>query len=166
MILGIDPGLGGAIAALTAHSRLDIYDMPTLALTVNGKTRRRIDGHKLAQLIKSLAPAVTAAVLENVHSMPAQGVASSFSFGKAAGAIEQCLVDHNIPYRTVEPAVWKRYFSVTHDKDSSRQRASQLLPAFAGLWPNKSHDGRAEAALLALYAVDALLPSPKAALAK
>ena len=51
----------------------------------------------------------------------------------------------------VPPQVWKRRFNLTSDKDASRARASELLPAHAHLWPLKEHDGRAEAALLALY---------------
>jgi hypothetical protein len=38
-------------------------------------------------------------------------------------------------------------------KDGARARASQLLPAGVQLWPLVKHDGRAEAALLALYGV-------------
>jgi hypothetical protein len=40
---------------------------------------------------------------------------------------------------------------VPAEKDGARARASQLLPQHAGHWPLKKHDGRAEAALIALY---------------
>jgi hypothetical protein len=41
----------------------------------------------------------------------------------------------------------------------SARRASELLPRFAGLWPLVKHDGRAEAALLALYGARELSPA-------
>lgn len=162
--IGVDPGLSGAIAIYTPPYREDgiftaperpaelaIFDIPILSLTVAGKARRRLDGHTLARIVSENASWVVLAIIEDVHSMPKQGVASSFTFGKVAGAIEQCLIDHKIPYTPAHPAGWKRFFQITADKDSSRQRASQLLPAFAHLWARKKDDGRAEAALLALY---------------
>jgi crossover junction endodeoxyribonuclease RuvC len=160
LILGIDPGLSGALA-LYAPTRgeyaLTVTDMPVHVLKVNGKVRRRLDGHSLARCDAILA-APTHAILENVHSMPKQGIASAFSFGKVFGAIEQCLIDRNIPYTLVEPALWKRVLGVPADKDGARRRASQLMPRFANEWAairgvrNKDQaGGRAEAALLAYY---------------
>lgn len=153
MYLGLDPGLSGAVALYTpgAVPKLEVVDIPTLDITVAGKKRKRLDGHSLARIVSEMAPRIQIAIIEDVHSMPKQGVASSFTFGKVTGAIEQCLTDHKIPYTTAHPAGWKRFFQITADKDSSRQRASQLLPAFAHLWSRKCDDGRAEAALLALY---------------
>jgi hypothetical protein len=40
---------------------------------------------------------------------------------------------------------------VPAEKDGARARASQLIPAGASWWPLVKHDGRAEAALIALY---------------
>ena len=41
--------------------------------------------------------------VEKVASMPKQGVASTFSFGKNAGFIERLLVAYSIPYQLVPP---------------------------------------------------------------
>jgi hypothetical protein len=46
---------------------------------------------------------------------------------------------------------------VTKSKDGCRARASQLLPEAADQWPLRRHDGRAEAALIALYGARQLL---------
>lgn len=153
LILGIDPGLSGALALYAPTRRgneLTVTDMPVHVLKVNGKVRRRLDGHSLARC-DAILSAPTHAILENVHSMPEQGIASAFSFGKVFGAIEQCLIDRNIPYTLVEPALWKRVLGVPADKDGARRRASQLMPAFSCLWDRAKDDGRAEAALLAYY---------------
>lgn len=156
--LGVDPGLNGAIALCDTRARpwaLIVHDMPTHELTVNGSKRKRLDGHALARAVAEIADedglANLIVIIEDVHSMPKQGVASSFTFGKVAGAIEQCFIDHSIPIRLVQPSAWKRILAVTADKDSSRQRASQLFPTYSHLWPKRSHDGRAEAVLLAYY---------------
>ena len=49
------------------------------------------------------------------------------------------------------PRRWKRALHVPKAKDAARARASQLLPEAAHQWRLRKHDGRAEAALLALY---------------
>lgn len=154
MILGVDPGLHGALAFYDLAMPgpcIEVFDMPTHTITVNGKQRTRLDLHQLADLVARHAARCTLAVIEDVHAMPKQGVSSSFSFGFAAGAAQAIVAAHDIPVRMVQPAAWKRAYGLTSDKDASRQRASQLLPAFAHLWPLAKHDGRAEAVLLALY---------------
>lgn len=150
LFIGVDPGLHGAIALYNpdAACPLQIKDVPTHELTVNGKKRLQIDKHKLSLLLRYPA---ARAFIEDVHSMPKQGVASSFKFGFVAGCIQQAVVDAGFELVLVPPQVWKRRFNLTSDKDASRARASELLPAHAHLWPLKKHDGRAEAALLALY---------------
>ena len=82
------------------------------------------------------------------------GATSAFNFGFTTGAIHGILAGLGIPYRTVVPVVWKRYFGLLgQGKDASRAEASRRLPQHAHHWPLKKHDGRAEATLLALYGV-------------
>lgn len=151
LFIGVDPGLHGAIAVYNAaHDKLDVEDVPVHELTVNGKKRLQMDKHKLRDIF-SIRGSGCRAFVEDVHSMPKQGVASSFKFGFVAGCIQQAVVDAGFELVLVPPQVWKRRFNLTADKDASRARASELLPAHAHLWPLKKHDGRAEAALLALY---------------
>lgn len=152
MILGIDPGLHGAVACYEpVMESLVIYDMPVNEITSNGKKRLFLNAASLAAQLSPASDGIEFAVLENVHSMPAQGVASSFKFGRVFGAIEGVLAALKIPVRYVEPSVWKRAYELTADKDASRRRASERLPAHAALWARKKDDGRAESALLALY---------------
>ena len=151
LFIGIDPGLHGAIAVYHPSSgAFHVADVPVHELTVNGKKRLHIDKHGLRDLLDQ-EPAKVRAFVEDVHSMPKQGVASSFKFGFVAGCIQQAVVDAGFELVLVPPQVWKRRFNLTADKDASRARASELLPAHAHLWPLKKHDGRAESALLALY---------------
>jgi crossover junction endodeoxyribonuclease RuvC len=151
-VLGIDPGLNGALAWYWPETNeMVIHDIPTLTITVGKSKKRVLDLIGLARSLDDPGRVPTQAFLEDVHSMPQQGITSAFSFGFMAGALRQALADRLFPYQLVQPAVWKRRFNLTRDKDLSRLRASELLPEHAYLWPLKKHDGRAEAALLAVY---------------
>ena len=48
------------------------------------------------------------AMIEQVHSMPKQGVASSFKFGRHYGFLLGVLTALGIPYQTVTPQKWQK----------------------------------------------------------
>jgi crossover junction endodeoxyribonuclease RuvC len=150
--LGVDPGLNGAVAVMRGSS-VRTWDMPTMRAVVNRKAKRLLDLRRLVDMVAGIAaleePRV--AIVENVHSMPKQGVVSSFTFGGVSEAAKTALVAARIPIHLVSPAVWKRAMRLSRDKDASRQRASQLFPSCSAQWARKKDDGRAEAALLAWY---------------
>lgn len=150
-VLGVDPGLSGALALVEGNRVLDLTDMPIHELKTNGKLRRQLDLHTLAAWIRGHAFTVDFAVIENVHAMPKQGVSSVFSFGRSFGVVEALIAGAGIAARYVEPAVWKRAMGLSGEKDLSRQTASRLLPSAAHHWARKRDDGRAESALLAYY---------------
>ena len=72
----------------------------------------------------------------------------------ANGVILGVLASRSVPLLLVSPVSWKRALGVPKAKDGARARASQLLPEAAHQWRLKRHDGRAEAALLALYGAE------------
>jgi len=164
-VLGIDPGLSGALALYvcetlrTATPRIDppivfdlrVLDVPTHEIKVNGRKKRTLDLQALGTWFDLHRADIKLAVIENVHAMPAQGVTSSFNFGRAFGALEAMVAASIIPIHYVAPNVWKRHYHLTSDKDASRRKASQLFPAHAHLWARSKDDGRAEAVLLALW---------------
>lgn len=151
-ILGIDPGLSGALAFYEPETgALEVFDMPVFAVKRNGKTKRCLDLYQLGMLVDSHANDTAKAVVEEVGAMPKQGVSSSFSFGFSAGAAQMVVAANMIPMTTIVPAVWKRVMKLNASKDGSRIMASKLLPRHAGKWNLHKHDGRAEAALLAYY---------------
>jgi len=151
IICGIDPGLSGALAMLDARTgELRVFDMPTFALARGGKNKREIDVVGLANLIAAdRHPGHT--FIEQVGAMPGQGVSGVFAFGKAYGIIIGVLAARGVPMTFVNPRVWKKALGVPAAKDGARARASQLMPTSAFWWPLVKHDGRAEAALIALY---------------
>lgn len=152
LVLGIDPGLGGATAFINPVGGVTVDDMPTLALIRGGKNKREIDAAMLADRIEFYAKRYDMkAVVEQVWSMPGQGVSAVFAFGRAYGIVIGVLAALDIPVTFVAPQRWKKALQVPAAKDGARARASQLMPSAACNWPLVKHDGRAEAALIAYY---------------
>ena len=141
LILGVDPGGRGALGFLDADG-LAIHDMPDVTGSALGARLRDI-------IIEEGRP--VEAWVEQVHSMPGQGVASTFKFGVNYGVILGVLGAWDIPVRHVTPAKWKGALGLSKDKAASRQRAVELWPQCSHLFARVKDDGRAEAALVAWY---------------
>lgn len=144
-ILGIDPGVTGALALLIGGSVEEIIDMPTIE--VRGKLRVWSDG--VTDAVVKLNPDLVA--IEEVGVMPKQGIASGFSFGHGAGILEGVCSALSRPRFYVRPNVWKREAGVPADKGAARQMASRRWPDHSPLFARVKDDGRAEAALLAYW---------------
>jgi crossover junction endodeoxyribonuclease RuvC len=130
-------------------STVETVDIPVHLLTRGGRAKREVD---IVELIRLLAThCIDHAFVEQVGAMPGQGVSGVFAFGKCYGVILGVLASRSIPLSLVPPVRWKRALGVPKAKDGARARASQLLPEAAHQWRLKKHDGRAEAALIALY---------------
>jgi hypothetical protein len=92
-----------------------------------------------------------APLAERAGSMPRQGVASAFKYGRAAGTIEAVIACCGIPMMMVEPSKWKRAFHLNSDKETSRQLAIGLFPHAHDQLNLRRHHQRAEAMLIALF---------------
>lgn len=148
--IGIDPGLHGAIAIYDGE-KLVVHDMPIRKVTINKKKRSMLDMDELADLMREQDPN-DLVTIEAVHAMPAQGVTSSFSFGVVFGAIQQAVAcNFHKPALLVTPQRWKGHYGLDSNKNRARAAVSAYFPPVANLFSRKKDDGRAEAALLALY---------------
>lgn len=148
--IGIDPGLRGAVAIIDGTD-VKLFDVPT-AETGKG-TRRDYLIANMSSIVDVPAGNVFS-VIEAVHSMPKQGVASSFSFGRGLGIWEGILSAYRIPYAKVAPQTWKKAMlgdMPRDNKDSSRIAATRLFPNASDMLSRKKDDGRAEALLMAEY---------------
>lgn len=147
-VLGVDPGVSGAIAFYWPASphRVLAEDFPV----VGG----RLDVVALANRIRQLAPDL--AVIEAVAAMPGQGVSSTFKFGRATGVLDGILGTLLIPSRSASPTVWKKHWRLDKDKEKSRALAIQLFPACATHFSRKKDHNRAEAALIARYGAEVI----------
>mgnify|MGYP001571670067 FL=1 len=71
------------------------------------------------------------AYIEKVHSMPHQGVASTFVFGMHYGLLRGFLLAVEVPFEAVAPGVWQRTMGCLSkgDKNVTKARAQELYPA-------------------------------------
>jgi Holliday junction resolvasome RuvABC endonuclease subunit len=148
--IGIDPGLSGALAVVEMINGVPMLlaaiDMPIIGTG----TQRRLDAIGVAEWINKHAPSM--AYIEAARSMPRQGIAGTFRYARATGAIETVLTLCRIPTIWIEPSKWKRQLRLPgKDKEAARQRALQLFPSAHSLLARKKDHGRAEAALIALH---------------
>lgn len=150
LILGIDPGLKGGIVFLNSNtSKLEaVYDVPTCEV----KDKKIMNIYALHNLIEMWATRTRFAVIEKVGAAPHQGVSSVFKFGFTAGATQAAVICNGIAVVNVPPAAWKMGLGMDGpSKDESRELAIKEFPAHANYFKRKMDDGRAEAALIALY---------------
>lgn len=154
-ILGIDPGVSGAIAFYFSETpdRIAVEDVPVVAGEISAAV--------LAARIKTFGPSI--AIIERVSAMPKQGVVSMFNFGVSFGQARGVIGALGIPLHYVTPSKWKKHFRLSSDKDESRKLAQHLFPSCATSFALKKHDGRAEAALIARYGFETLFPASAAA---
>ena len=155
IILGIDPGLSGALAFYdTVEQSVEVIDMPVLELVRNGKKKREVSAQSLANHIAGRK--ISGAFLERVNAMTGQGVTSVFSFGRSLGIVEGILAAYDIPTTLVTPQAWQKAVNQRAGKDGSRERAMQLFPAQVELFQRKKDDGRSDASLIAYYGAKTL----------
>jgi Holliday junction resolvasome RuvABC endonuclease subunit len=108
------------------------------------------DGRILALELRDILLAPEHIAIEDVHTMPGQGIASSGKFMRAAGAIEAVAALTGAQVTLVRPQVWKKH----HDLIGTEKVAS--LELARALWPDAplklaKHHGRADALLMALW---------------
>lgn len=161
MTLGIDPGVTGALAVYDGQN-VRCFDMPFLILKSGKSEKRRIDRPALFDLVSKIAAAdIELAAVEDVGGVRGQSASASAVFGKSAGYAEMAVIGNRIPILDVPPATWKGALRLKGGKDASRALACNLIPSGRHYWARAKDDGRAESALLALYAYRQLrAPAP------
>jgi crossover junction endodeoxyribonuclease RuvC len=155
IILGIDPGItgGAAIISTEIYRKPIVEEAARMPIYMEGK-KELIDSENLFKWWMKWP--IDVVVIEWVHAMPAQGVTSSFSFGRSTGAVEAVakLVAPKIVW--VSPQRWKKHHGLLKkDKRASLDLAAEKF-GDAWKWHKRVEDGIAEAALVALWCVDNL----------
>lgn len=123
--LGFDPGKKGYMclynAGYSGYKHYPLFDGNRL-------------NREMLEVLEKLSKTYTMmAVVEQVHSMPHQGVASTFSFGTNYGMLIGMLETLGIPYTTVTPGKWQKYICEAVDKASNPKQmhynaARRLFP--------------------------------------
>ena len=161
--IGIDPGSHGYIVVLNENGEL------VIDLAIEDSTDQDI-----ARLFHTMGETKCVAAMEKVHSMPGQGVATTFAFGQNVGFLHGMLAAFQIPYTLVTPQKWQKAMWISDDmvftvrKDKKGEDKRQVAPkptsinAATRLFPTTDlrksdrarnpHDGKCDALLIALYA--------------
>lgn len=166
-IVGVDPGLDGALALVVDGYLLAVKDMPTWEKA--GKTKLAFDADGLPSekrgvirmmdvvavrgLLATWTEAwnIEAVVMERAQVRPEQGASSGAKSMFAAGEVSGVVVGMGLRREFVAAGKWKSDMGVTADKATSLKRIVELEPGMASWFKRKKDDGRAEAALIALW---------------
>jgi len=159
IIAGIDPGLDGGVAVLSDYGTLDTALLPTVEICIG----RVIDSAALARWLHERD--VEEIVIERVWASRVddrpQGGSSMFTFGRAFGQIVAVCQLGGWPVQYITALEWKKRYDLLNNKkrnhvvpkDASRLRAIEMWPELADQFSRKKDGHRAEAALLANYAL-------------
>ncbi len=152
IIIGIDPGITGAISVLENKKIIDVYDTPTM---IDGKkNKKQVNGSQVTNIIKERInnDKEVVVVVEQVNAMPGQGVTSMFNFGQSFGVIKGICSALSLPIYFVRPNKWKKHFNLINtNKDASRTKVIQIYPEISNKLSRKKDSNKADAILIARY---------------
>jgi crossover junction endodeoxyribonuclease RuvC len=170
-IIGIDPGLSGAIALLEVASGelFDVTDMPTIATTdAKGKTSNSVDAYEIVETLLDYInhaddPEQVAIVIEQQSTRPGLAAGSVFKTAEGYGILQGIAAASCCQITIVRPQDWKAAHGLIGAggdlpagskrtraiKLASRQAAMKLHPHHADMFKRAKDDGRAEAVLIA-----------------
>ena len=161
-IIGIDPGLSGAIAVLEDIKVISLFEMPVMA--EGKKNKRQLNSAQLVNLIKEKTNGdeEIAVIVEQVNAMPGQGVTSMFNFGQTFGAIKGVCAALGLPIFFVRPSKWKKHFElINSSKDASRTKVIEMYPSFSKQLAKKKDVNKSDAILIARFFAETRLKDNK-----
>ena len=144
VFLGIDPGKTGAMVLYSDVGGILGFSDYTNMVFLNERIR---GWHEEYTNILG--------VIEQVHAFPGQGVTGMFNFGANYGFWQGVLLGNGIPYGIVSPQRWQGEMLDKTDGKNTKERslvmARRLFPTRLDLFRRKKDNGRADAALMAVY---------------
>ena len=161
-IIGIDPGLSGAIAVLEDIKVISLFEMPVMA--EGKKNKRQLNSAQLVNIIKenTNGDEEIAVIVEQVNAMPGQGVTSMFNFGQTFGAIKGVCAALGLPIFFVRPSKWKKHFElINSSKDASRTKVIEMYPSFSKQLAKKKDVNKSDAILIARFFAETRLKDNK-----
>lgn len=153
IVIGIDPGLDGAMTAIMDG---EIF-LSQVAPIIKSGSKRQFDLGAMRHFFEFCSQHCRPHLfIEQVGPMPKQGVTSTFNFGMGYGLWIGLAAGMGIPITKVRPQQWKggMLAGTKKDKGAAILRAKELWPVNnfkATERCKKDHDGLAESALIAEY---------------
>ena len=157
-VIGIDPGLSGAVAILENNKVINIFYIPVM--TEGKKNKRQLNSALLVSLIKknTVNQDEVVVVVEQVNAMPGQGVTSMFNFGQTFGALKGICAALELPIFFVRPSKWKKHFElINSSKDASRTKVIEMYPKLSNQLSKKKDVNKSDAILIARFFSDTKL---------
>jgi hypothetical protein len=108
--MGVDPGKSGGVVIIWDQDNIDPYPMPTTEWDIWVLFDNLLDVNMMK------------AMIERVHSMPNQGVASSFTFGVGYGGLRMALTAARISFEEVSPKTWQKGLAILPRKKHTKSR--------------------------------------------
>ena len=154
LIIGIDPGISGAICFFENGEVKEIIEMPTMA--DGKKNKKQINGtqiyNEILGRIRNFPKKDIFVVIEQVSAMPGQGVTSMFNFGQSFGVIKGICSAMQLSTYFIRPVKWKKYFGlIKSEKDASRTKAIEIFPYISSNLSKKKDANKADAILIASF---------------
>lgn len=167
-IIGIDPGLNGAVAVLCGDGPLEVWRTPTLTATTTRGERKFYDEGPMRDMLTHWESPT--ACIEEAHVRPIRrkgkdgqllpvGPGQLIDAGRLMygyGLWRGMLTALRIPYMEVPPRVWQKVMLVGMPKGDTKMASIRVAQH---LWPDESFkrtercrkpdDGMADAALIA-----------------
>lgn len=160
VIVGIDPGQKGAIAVFGPDG-LDVRDLKPCFVETG--TFKSLDPVRLSNLLGMTIPYAPSDVIvycEESTLHPKNGVMTYRAVFDARGVLRAVCALRGLEVQFVPPATWKRHHKLLRaDKAGSVERITEFYPDYENLFVKQYRgreiplDGRAEAALIALYGI-------------
>ena len=154
LIIGIDPGISGAICFFENDEVKEVIDIPSM--DDGKKNKRQINGqqifNEISSRIKNIPKKEIRVVIEQVSAMPGQGVTSMFNFGQSFGVLKGICSAMQLSMHFVRPAKWKKYYGlIKTEKDASRTKVIEIFPYISSQLSRKKDSNKADAILIASF---------------
>lgn len=153
VIVGVDPGVTGAIAFIDRAGRCVIDDLPTISKAGTGMITRKLDGKALYDLARSRIDPLEVVLfaIEDVATLggaKAAQIQGSLQYSKAVIETVAAIAQYNVVL--VHVRTWQRFYKLAGDKNESMRIAKTLYPDAPITL--KKHHNRSEALLIAHFA--------------
>src|SRR3990167_413410 len=157
--LGIDNGIGGALAAYDSEANtLKACAMATIKVHKAKGNKNEYNIPALIEWFNQFRGITKMVTLEKAQPFPGQGAVSMFSIGRGYGIMEGILAGLGFPYMVVHPKTWqkKMFEGMPHQdtKQASVITAQRLFPGVHFIGSDKAiklHNGMTDASLMAYY---------------
>ena len=154
LIIGIDPGISGALCFMEQGKIVDVIDMPSMA--DGKKNKKQVNGsqvfNEISRHVKGKNLENIKVIIEHVSAMPGQGVTSMFNFGQSFGVLKGICSAMQLSMYFVRPAKWKKYYGlIKTEKDASRTKVIEIFPYISNKLSKKKDSNKADAILIANF---------------